>query len=148
MEKKFQIMGVQQIAIGSLSKEKIKKLWVDILGLKKIGFYENEKENVREDIIQLGTKDNFVELDLMEPIDETKKPSVYKPALNHIGLWVDNIENCVDYLQKNGVRIADGGIRMGASGHKVCFIHPKGNEDFPISGEGVLIELVQHPINN
>jgi lactoylglutathione lyase len=25
------------------------------------------------------------------------------------------------------------------------FIHPKGNEDFPLCGEGVLIELVQAP---
>jgi len=27
----------------------------------------------------------------------------------------------------------------------VCFIHPKSNQEFPRSGEGVLIELVQAP---
>ena len=27
----------------------------------------------------------------------------------------------------------------------VCFIHPKGNEDFPLCSEGVLVELVQAP---
>ncbi len=38
-------------------------------------------------------------------------------------------------------------IRKGASGHNVTFIHPKGDERNPISGEGVLIELVQAPKN-
>lgn len=32
-----------------------------------------------------------------------------------------------------------------ASGHDVTFIHPKGNDEYPISGAGVLIELVQAP---
>ena len=38
-----------------------------------------------------------------------------------------------------------GGIRQGASGFDVCFIHPKGDGATPLSGEGVLIELVQAP---
>ena len=38
-----------------------------------------------------------------------------------------------------------GGIREGVAGHDTCFIHPKGNDAFPIGGEGVLIELVQAP---
>jgi lactoylglutathione lyase len=36
------------------------------------------------------------------------------------------------------VQFTPGGIRKGAAGHDVCFIHPK-------SAEGVLIELVQAP---
>ena len=44
-----------------------------------------------------------------------------------------------------GVRFTPGGIRPGASGHNVTFIHPKGNEKSPIGGAGVLIELVQAP---
>lgn len=43
------------------------------------------------------------------------------------------------------VVVFSGGIRKGASGFDVCFIHPKGNDQFPLSGEGVLIELVQAP---
>jgi lactoylglutathione lyase len=48
-------------------------------------------------------------------------------------------------LVRQGVRFAPGGIRPGAAGYDVTFIHPKGNEQFPLSGEGVLIELVQAP---
>ena len=43
------------------------------------------------------------------------------------------------------MRFAPGGIRKGAAGHDITFIHPKGNEASPIGGEGVLIELVQAP---
>ena len=48
-------------------------------------------------------------------------------------------------LAEQGVRFAPGGIRTGASGHDICFIHPKGSDDKPLGGEGVLIELVQAP---
>ena len=43
------------------------------------------------------------------------------------------------------MRFTPGGIRKGAAGYDVCFIHPKGNDDFPIGSEGVLVELVQAP---
>jgi lactoylglutathione lyase len=46
-------------------------------------------------------------------------------------------------LTKQGVRFAPGGVRRGAAGHEVCFIHPKASPEFPVGGEGVLIELVQ-----
>jgi lactoylglutathione lyase len=34
--------------------------------------------------------------------------------LNHIGVWVDNIEAAVSELTGKGVRFAPGGIRKGA----------------------------------
>lgn len=43
------------------------------------------------------------------------------------------------------MRFTPGGIRKGAGGHDVAFIHPKGDENHPLCGEGVLIELVQAP---
>ena len=43
------------------------------------------------------------------------------------------------------MRFAPGGIRKGAAGYDITFLHPKGNDEFPIGGEGVLIELVQAP---
>ena len=70
---------------------------------------------------------------------------VHVPPLNHIGLWVDDLESAVDWMKQQGVRFTPGGIRKGAAGHNVTFIHPKGNENSPIGGNGVLIELVQAP---
>jgi len=141
----FNVLGVQQVAIGGLDKNKLKKFWVDIMGLTYGHSYKSEKENVDEDICETGAGAFKVEVDLMQPIDPEKRPKVHDPALNHIGLWIDDLPAAVEWLQAQGVRFAPGGIRKGASGFDICFMHPKGNEEFPIGGEGVLIELVQAP---
>ena len=144
-DKPFKILGLQQIAVGGLDLDALRGLWVDTLGVTKIGDFESESENVREDILQLGTGPHAVEIDLMQPLDPDGRPKVHEPALNHIGLWVDDLAAAVDWLAANGMRFTPGGIRKGASGHDICFVHPKGNDEFPISGQGVLIELVQAP---
>ena len=141
----FRILGLQQIAIGGLDKRRLAKLWVDTLGVALTGNYCSERENVDEDILALGSGVHKVEVDIMQPIDASKKPAVHDPALNHIGLWVDDIKAAVAWLTAKGMRFTPGGIRKGAAGYDVCFIHPKGNEATPLSGEGVLIELVQAP---
>jgi lactoylglutathione lyase len=141
----FRILGIQQIAIGGTDKARLARLWVDIFGLEPKGSFRSERENVDEDICALGRGPHVVEVDLMQPIDPEGKPAVHVPPLNHIGLWVDDLRAAMDWMASNGVRFAPGGIREGAGGHEVCFIHPKGNDEFPIGGEGVLIELVQAP---
>lgn len=145
MSRPFKVLGIQQVAIGGESKEKLSKFWVDVMGLTKESEYRSEKENVDEDILSMGKGAFKVEIDLMQPIDPTKSPKVHEPKLNHIGLWIDNLADCVEYLTKQGVRFTPGGIRKGAAGYDVCFIHPKGNEEFPLCSEGVLVELVQAP---
>jgi lactoylglutathione lyase len=141
----FKVLGLQQIAIGALDKGKLHQLWVDLFGLQITGTYRSASENVDEDICSLGTGPLTVEVDLMQPLDASKKPAVHQPPLNHIGLWIDDLPAAVEWLSRQGVRFAPGGIRKGAAGFDICFIHPKGNEDNPIGGEGVLIELVQAP---
>ena len=130
---------------GGLDKKALSTLWVDTLGLQKTHSYVSAKENVDEDILVVGKGAFAVEVDLMQPLDAAKSPKVHEPALNHVGLWVDDLAACVAHLTKQGMRFTPGGIRKGASGFDVCFLHPKGNEQFPLSGEGVLIELVQAP---
>jgi lactoylglutathione lyase len=143
--KPFRILGIQQIAIGGLDKERLKSLWVDVLGLRVKSNFVSERENVDEDICELGRGPGAVEVDLMQPLDPDKKPAVHVTPLNHVGLWVDDLQKAVEWMTANRVRFAPGGIRRGATGHDICFIHPKGNDEFPIGGEGVLIELVQAP---
>ncbi len=145
MTKPFKILGIQQVAIGGPDKSKLQKLWVDMFGLEVTGTFKSERENVDEDICAMGKGVHKVEVDLMQPIDPEKKPAVHVTPLNHIGLWVDNLPVTVEWLSANGVRFAPGGIRKGAAGYDITFLHPKGNEEFPIGGEGVLIELVQAP---
>ena len=144
-QRPFQVLGLQQIAIGGADKQRLKTLWVDMLGLAVTGTFTSEKENVDEDICTLGAGPFKVEVDLMQPLDPDKKPAVHIPPLNHIGLWIDDLPVAVEWLTAKGVRFAPGGIRQGAAGFDICFLHPKSNAEFPIAGEGVLIELVQAP---
>ena len=144
-QRPFKILGIQQIAIGGPSKERLKTLWVDMLGLEVTGNFVSERENVDEDICAMGAGAFKVEVDLMQPLDPDKKPAVHTTPLNHVGLWVDDLPKAVEWLGANGVRFAPGGIRRGAAGFDITFLHPKGNEQFPIGGEGVLVELVQAP---
>eukprot|EP01079_Euglenida_sp_SAG-EU17-18_P000082 gene82-2344_t len=177
------VLGLQQIAIGNLSKlcvftmpdclnlsvppypcglteSALGDFWIGHLGLEKVpmpvcGFYpatmpcmplptspvtdfRSEKENVDEDVLTVGRGLlGTVEVDLMAPLDPEKSPKVHVPALNHIGLWVDDIHAAVKYCEQNSIRVV-GGVRQGASGHDVTFVHPK-------SACGILLELVQAP---
>ena len=141
----FKVLGIQQIAIGAKDKKALQKLWVELFGLQVTGQFSSERENVDEDICAIGSGPFKVEVDLMQPLDLDKKPAVHTTPLNHIGLWIDKLPEAVEWLTTQGLRFAPGGIRKGAAGFDICFVHPKGNDEFPISGEGVLIELVQAP---
>ena len=144
-DRPFKVLGIQQIAVSGLDKTRLRSLWVDTLGLELSGTYRSESENVDEDIAVLGAGPLKVEVDLMQPLDPEGKPRVQTPPLNHVGLWIDDLPAAVEWLSSRGVRFAPGGSRKGASGFDICFIHPKGSDELPIGGEGVLIELVQAP---
>jgi lactoylglutathione lyase len=145
MTRPFRVLGLQQIAVGAPDKERLRRFWVDLLGLTLTGSFRSTSENVDEYITTLGQGATRVEVDLMEPVDPAKKPAVSDPALNHVGLWVDDLRAAVEWLGAQGVRFTPGGIRKGAAGFDVCFVHPKGSAEAPLGGEGVLIELVQAP---
>jgi lactoylglutathione lyase len=139
------VLGVQQIAVGGRDKRALRRLWIDLLGLSLKGEFRSESENVDEDIAQAGSGPLAVEVDLMQPLDPEKRPRVHEPPLNHVGLWVDDLRAAVAWLGEQGLRFTPGGIRKGAAGFDVCFVHPKADAQAPASGEGVLIELVQAP---
>ncbi len=144
-DRPFRVLGIQQIAVGGLDKQPLREFWIDMLGLSDDGNYRSESENVDEDIASMGAGALKVEVDLMQPIDPKSRPKVHEPSLNHVGLWIDDLSAAVEWLTARGVRFTPGGIRKGASGFDVCFIHPKGDEAAPIGGVGVLVELVQAP---
>ena len=137
-QRPFRVLGMQQIAIGNLDKSKLSNFWEESMGLEKVGEFKSEKENVDEDILTVGRGLlGKIEVDIMAPIDPEKSPKVHVPSLNHIGLWIDDLPKAVEHLESKNIKIV-GGIRKGASGHDVTFIHPK-------SACGVLVELVQAP---
>lgn len=141
----FHVLGIQQVALGSRDRQALRTLWVDALGLTPEATFQSTAENVDEEILSLGVGLGRVEIDLMQPVDVAARPVIHEPALHHVGLWIDALRAAVAWLVARGVRFTPGGIRRGAAGHDVCFIHPKPSAFFPISGNGTLIELVQAP---
>ena len=79
----FKVLGIQQVAIGGTDKGRMKKLWVDMLGLEQTGRFQSERENVDEDILAMGKGAMKVEVDIMQPMDKKKKPAVHATPLNH-----------------------------------------------------------------
>lgn len=144
-ERPFRVLGIQQIAIGGPDKQRLRRLWIDCFGLAFRKTFVSERENVDEDVCVMGAGLAECEVDLMQPLDAHRKPAVHEPPLNHIGLWIDDLPGAVQWLSARGLRFAPGGIRKGAAGHDIAFVHPRGNDESPIGGEGVLIELVQAP---
>ncbi|HEY4156499.1 MAG TPA: VOC family protein [Polyangiaceae bacterium] len=141
----FRVLGLQQVALGALDRALLGELWCELFGLAQTSQYRSELENVDEVTLSVGAGVTSVEVDLMQPIDPARTPRVHTPALHHIGLWVDDLPAAYAWLSERGLRFTAGGIRRGAAGHDVCFIHPKPSDDAPKSGVGVLIELVQAP---
>lgn len=144
-QRPFLVLGVAQIAVGGLDRGALEALWGGCFGLLPQGHFQSAAENVDEAIFSVGRGLGRVEVDLMQPLDPSARPAVHIPALNHVGLWIDELRVAVCWLVAHGVRLTPGGIRRGAGGHEVCFVHPKPSRYFPLCGQGVLIELIQAP---
>ena len=133
----FRVLGVQQIAVGGLDRRRLRRLWVDLLGLESRGTFRNETENVDGELVTIGAGPFAVDLNILEPLDPDRSPRPHQPPLNHVGLWVDDLKAAIEWLEAQGLGFTVRGVRRGAAGHDVCFIHPKRG------GEGVLLELIQ-----
>jgi methylmalonyl-CoA/ethylmalonyl-CoA epimerase len=60
------------------------------------------------------------------------------PGMHHIAYRVEHIQDALDQLRANGVRLIDEQPRPGLHNTLVAFVHPK-------AAMGVLVELVEHP---
>lgn len=141
----FKVLGIQQVAIGGTDKERMKALWVDMLGLEQTGTFRSERENVDEDILAMGRGAHAVEVDLMQPLDEDKKPAVHTTPLNHIGLWIDDLPRAVEWLAAQGVRFAPGGIRRARRGTTSPSCTPNPARSFRLREKACSSSLVQAP---
>ncbi|MBV9890023.1 MAG: VOC family protein, partial [Rhizobacter sp.] len=53
-QRPFHVLGLQQIALGATSKAELRALWVDRLGVASTGWFRSERENVDEDVCEVG----------------------------------------------------------------------------------------------
>ncbi len=127
---------IDHIGIAVKDIDKVLNLYKDIFGLEleKIEVVKDQKVKIA--FLPIGSS----KLELLEPIDSKNPLANYiekkGESIQHIAFSVNDIEKALEKLKQNGIKLIDETPRIGASGVKIAFIHPK-------STYGVLIELCE-----
>ena len=107
------------------------------LGLEPGHREEVSSQKVRVAFLQAGE----ASIELLEPLGGegpiAKFLQTRGPGLHHLAFATDDIKAEMSRLSAGGTPPLESDPRLGARGHKVCFIHHK-------HASGVLVELVQH----
>lgn len=111
-------------------------LYENVLGMKLV-----HRETVTEqgvDAVLFDVGENHVEL--LAPIGEDTPVGKFLakngPGLHHVAYQVSNIEDTLESLKSEGIRLIDETPRTGIRGSRVAFVHPK-------SSGAVLTEIVE-----
>ena len=95
-----------------------------------------EEQGVEEAMIPVGG--SFVQL--LRPLSDETPVGRFLikngPGLHHVAYAVPSIEDALDHLKSEGVRLIDESPRTGGRGAKIAFVHPR-------ELAGTLIELVE-----
>ena len=127
---------VDHIGIAVKDLNAVLPYYTDTLGLPLLKIEEVESQKVRVAFIDAGN----VKLELLEPMDEHS--AIFKflekkgEGIHHIAFGVVDIEQRMEELRENGVRLLSDKPNPGAGGAMVAFLHPK-------SSNGVLYELCE-----
>ncbi|MFQ5679130.1 MAG: methylmalonyl-CoA epimerase [Gemmatimonadota bacterium] len=129
---------VDHIGIAVRSLEAAIPLYRALLGAEPSGTEELASEGVR--VAFFGHGPGRVEL--LEPIDPSSSFARFLarrgPGVHHVCLRVDDVERAVGRARADGAELVSPGIRRGAEGRRVAFLHPR-------SSGGVLLELAEEP---
>lgn len=113
-------------------------LYRNLLGLPVVCETVVEEQGVR--VLKLDAGGTMIEI--TEPTGDDTPVGRFLakrgPGLHHLAFEVDDIEKKIAEMLEAGVTMIDETARIGASGHRIAFIHPK-------SFGGVLVELVEVP---
>ncbi len=127
---------IDHIAIAVKDLDESLKFYRDILGLKLESIEIVKDQKVRAAFLPIG--DTHIELlQAIEPDSPVGKFIEKKgEGIHHIAFKVENIEEHLDNLEENDVKLIDKKAKIGAKNKKIAFIHPK-------STSGVLLELCE-----
>ncbi len=130
------IEKIDHIGIAVKSIKETSELLSNILGLKVAGEEIVEEQKVKVAFLPLGDS----ELELLESTSPEGPIARFiekkGEGIQHIAFRVNNIEEVLEKLKKEGVRLIDEKPRYGAGGAKIAFLHPK-------STNGILVELCE-----
>ena len=121
------------IAVKSIAEA---RKFYEALGMQVDAEETVEQERVRTAMIPLGES----RIELLEATDEAsviaKFISKRGEGLHHVAIAVPDIYAAVEQMKRQGIRLVQEKVQVGAGGHLYVFVHPA-------SAGGVLVELVQ-----
>ncbi len=127
---------VDHVAIAVPNLEEAVALYKSLLGKDPEHLEEVADQKVRAAFFGVGETN----LELLfptapdSPISKFLEEKKGRGGLHHICIEVTGLEQHLEQLKKQGVKLIDEKPRIGAHGKRIAFIHPK-------STGGVLIEL-------
>ena len=129
-------MKINHLGIATKGIDEALKFWAGALGLENVHTETVEDQKVRVAMLPIGES----RIELLEPTSDdspiTKFLEKRGGGIHHIAVEVENIEEALAKLKREGMRLIDETPRIGAEGCLVAFVHPS-------SANGVLLELVQ-----
>ncbi|MEO6050371.1 MAG: methylmalonyl-CoA epimerase [Pyrinomonadaceae bacterium] len=129
-------MKINHLGIATKDIDEALKFWGDALGLENVHTEIVQDQKVRVAMLPIGES----RIELLEPTSEDSPISKFLEkrggGIHHIAVEVDDIEDAMERLKSQGMRLIDESPRIGAEGCLVAFVHPS-------ASNGVLLELVQ-----
>lgn len=127
-------MKIHHIGIAVKSISEALRTYSLLVDTGSIQIEEIPADGVKIAFIPLGES----RIELLEPLNPISPVAKFLDrrgeGIHHIAIEVDDLEEKIRILKKNGVSMVDEEPRQGSEGLLVAFIHPK-------STKGVLIEL-------
>jgi methylmalonyl-CoA mutase C-terminal domain/subunit len=138
--KKTSLKPPEKIAHIGIAVEQIDAVlpfYTDTLGLALEGVEEVESEAVKVAFLKIGE----TRFELLEPLNENSPIHQFLnkkgEGIHHIALEVDNIQERLQKLKSQGIKMINEEPKLGAHNSQIAFIHPK-------AASGVLFELCEH----
>jgi methylmalonyl-CoA/ethylmalonyl-CoA epimerase len=130
------VKALNHVGIAVRSIDEQREFYEGTLGAQFEGEEEVPSQKVRVAFFRI----NDVRLELLEPTDASSAVAKFLESrgegLHHLAFSVENIQNRIDELKAEGLRMIDESPRPGSHHMQIAFLHPK-------STHGVLTELCQ-----
>jgi len=116
---------INHVGISARDWDETLNFYIKTLGFKEAFTFKDKNGNVTTSYIQMN-KENFLEVSRATP----ERPA----GLNHVGIWVDDLNATVANLRRRGVKVDDPRV---------------GNSKAPLTNvvdpNGIRLELLEYP---
>ncbi|MBU8770532.1 methylmalonyl-CoA epimerase [Cytobacillus pseudoceanisediminis] len=130
------IKKVDHIGIAVRSLDEALPFYIEVLQLEFLGIEEVDSQGVKVAFIKAGE----TKLELLEPTSEESPIAKFiekrGEGLHHVALGVDSIQERINQMKEQGIRMLQDEPKIGAGGAQVAFMHPK-------STGGILYEFCE-----